>query len=250
MNKEQLLAQLRRGLAVADLPATPEQCDKVLAYLELLLKWNKAYNLTGIRDPQDMLTLNILDSLVLLPWMDAPRIADVGSGAGLPGIPLAIFLPDHQFVLIDSNSKKTRFMFQAKVSLGLGNVEVHHGRVESYARQAQVDIVTSRAYASLADFVQGTRHLLAPGGRFLAMKGQYPQQEIETLPEDFTVSRVHVLQVPGVAAERHLVEIVAAKVRDQGPLQGAEEEYPASSQQGQDGHNTGRSADKNTRQAT
>ena len=249
MNKAQLLDQLRRGLAAAQLPATSEQCDKVLAYLELLLKWNKAYNLTGIRDPQDMLSLNILDSLVLLPWIDAPRIADVGSGAGLPGIPLAIFLPEHQFVLIDSNSKKTRFMFQAKVSLGLDNVEVYHGRVESYASQAQVDIVTSRAFASLVDFVFGTRHLVAPGGRFLAMKGQHPQQEIEALPEDFTVSRVHVLQVPGVAAERHLVEIIAATARDKDPGQGVEE-CPASSQQHQDGHSTGRNADKNTRQAT
>lgn len=206
--KQDLLEALRQGLHEMGLDARAEACDKVLAYVELLLKWNQAYNLTGIRDPEAMLRLNILDSLALLPWFDRPRIADVGSGAGLPGIPLAIYLPQSRFLLIDSNSKKTRFMFQAKVSLGLDNVSVWQGRVEGYASGAQVDIVTSRAFASLADFVRSSRHLLAPGGVFLAMKGQYPHEEIEALPPGIRVSAVHALRVPGVAAERHLVEIV------------------------------------------
>lgn len=223
MSDTQLRLDLCAGLAEAGIPATPEQCDRVLAYLELLAKWNQSYNLTGIRDRKDMLSLNILDSLVLLPWFKARRIADVGSGAGLPGIPLAIFLPDSEFVLIDSNSKKTRFMFQAKVILGLDNVEVHHGRVEGYARQEQVDIVTSRAFASLADFVHCTRHLLSPAGKFLAMKGQYPQQEIADLPQGFKLARVHALQVPGVAAERHLVEIVADSGNTAGAANGVGE---------------------------
>ena len=207
--KDSLAGALLQGMQEAGLEAQAEACDKVLAYVELLLKWNRAYNLTGIREPEAMLRLNILDSLVLLPYFRKPRIADIGSGAGLPGIPLAIFLPDSEFLLIDSNSKKTRFMFQAKLSLALDNVTVWHGRVEDYASPTQVDIVTSRAFASLADFVRSSRHLLAPGGVFLAMKGQYPREEIEALPPGFPVSAVHPLQVPGVTAERHLVEIVA-----------------------------------------
>ena len=206
--KDSLIGALQQGMLQAGLEAQAEACEKVLAYVELLLKWNRAYNLTGIREPEDMLRLNILDSLVLLPYFRKPRVADIGSGAGLPGIPLAIFLPETRFVLIDSNSKKTRFMFQAKVHLGLDNVEVWHGRVQDYASPAQVDIVTSRAFASLADFVHSSRHLLAPAGVFLAMKGQYPREEIEALPPGTRVSAVHALKVPGVTAERHLVEIV------------------------------------------
>lgn len=206
---QELRGILQDGLREVGLDAPPEACDRVLAYAALLQKWNQAYNLTGIRDPLASLRLNILDSLVMLPWCKGASLADIGTGAGLPGIPLAIFRPDLKVLLIDSNSKKTRFMFQAKTELGLDNVTVWQGRVEDYASGAQVAIVTSRAFASLADFVRASRHLLAPSGVFLAMKGQYPRDEIDALPAGFRVSAVHALRVPGVAAERHLVEITA-----------------------------------------
>lgn len=208
---QKLATMLETGLVAAGLEANPAVTAKLLAYLELLAKWNKAYNLTGIKNKEDMLFLNILDSMVLAPYVDKARIADVGTGAGLPGIPLAIYHPDKQFILIDSNSKKTRFIFQAVVTLGLANVTVVHSRVEDYASQPQVDIVTSRAFASLADFVQGCHHLLSPAGKFLAMKGLYPSNEIAGLPDTVRVSAVHPLKVPGLDAERHVVEIVFNK---------------------------------------
>jgi 16S rRNA (guanine527-N7)-methyltransferase len=203
-----LAALLESGLDSAGLDIDSGKTAKLLAYLELLAKWNVAFNLTGIKNKEDMLSLNILDSLVLAPWIDKYRIADVGTGAGLPGIPLAISLPDRQFILIDSNSKKTRFVFQAIVELGITNVTVIQSRVEDYARQQQVDIVTSRAFASLADFARCCRHLVSPAGKFLAMKGQYPSREIAELPGEFSVIAVHPLNVPGLNAERHLVELV------------------------------------------
>ena len=212
-HNQQLANMLETGLVAAGLEATPEKTGKLLAYLELLAKWNQAYNLTGIKKKEDMLFLNILDSMVLAPYVDKARIADVGTGAGLPGIPLAIYHPDKQFILIDSNSKKTRFIFQALVALGITNVTVVHSRVEDYASQPQVDIVTSRAFASLADFVQGCRHLLSQAGKFLAMKGQYPSLEIAELPDTVRVSAVHPLKVPGLDAERHVVEMVFNKER-------------------------------------
>lgn len=206
-SSQSLAAMLESGLDCAGLKINPGLTQKLLAYLELLAKWNAAYNLTGIKNKEDMLSLNILDSLVLAPWIDKHSIADVGTGAGLPGIPLAIYYPDKQFILIDSNSKKTRFVFQAMVELGLTNVSVVQSRVQDYASQQQVDIVTSRAFSSLADFATSCRHLVAPAGKFFAMKGQYPYQELAELPEEFSVVAVHPLNVPGLKAERHLVEM-------------------------------------------
>jgi len=212
VDKSRLEAGLAQGLAAMGLEENAEQHEKLLQFLLLLNKWNQTYNLTGIRKAEDMLSLNLLDSLVLVLHVLANgqktgQLADVGTGAGLPGIPLAIFLPAWHFTLIDSNSKKTRFIFQALVELGIANAGVVHARVEDYAMQTQVDIVTSRAFSSLADFVLSCRHLLTPTGKFLAMKGQYPVQEIAELPEGYKVEQVHRLQVPGVDAERHLVEI-------------------------------------------
>lgn len=212
VDNSRLDARLAQGLAAMGLGEQSIQREKLLQFLLLLNKWNQAYNLTGIKAVEDMLSLNIFDSLVLVPHVLAKgqkigQLADVGTGAGLPGIPLAILLPTWHFTLIDSNSKKTRFIFQALVELGIDNVSVVHARVEDYAIQTQVDIVTSRAFSSLADFVQACRHLLAPAGKFLAMKGQYPAQEIAELPEAYKVEEVHRLQVPGMGAERHLVEI-------------------------------------------
>ncbi len=215
----ELHAHLQQMLAagITDLglsiDATTQQ--RLLDYLLQLHKWNKAFNLSGIRQLDEMLPLHLLDSLVMLPFIDGQTIADVGTGAGLPGFPLALCLPQKQFILIDSNSKKTRFIFQTAAMLEVKNLTVVHSRVEDYASQTQVDIVTSRAFASLTDFVLGCRHLLSGShndndkgkGKFLAMKGQYPKAEIEALPPGFEVCAVHPVKVPGVAAERHVVEI-------------------------------------------
>ena len=205
--QDQLRQQLLAGLEQAQLRPGSEQVDSLLAYLQLLHKWNRAYNLSGIKDIGQMLSLHVLDSLLLLPLIDGRLVADVGTGAGLPGIPLAICLPDTRFILIDSNSKKTRFIFQACAQLGVNNVDVVHARVQDYARATQVDIVTSRAFASLADMVGACSHLLAPAGKFLAMKGQKPVREIAELPADYTVADVRRLQLPGSDAERHVVDI-------------------------------------------
>ena len=202
-----LEAGLQNGIAQLGLHLAPAQPGKLLEFLELLDKWNHTYNLSGIRDIASMVSLHLLDSLALAPWIDDTLIADVGTGAGLPGIPLAIVFPEKQFILIDSNSKKTRFIFQAVATLGLDNVEVVHSRVEDYASQQQVDIVTSRAFASLADFTGRCRHLLKPGGKFLAMKGQYPDRELQELSADYQLAACHEVYVPGVDAKRHVLEI-------------------------------------------
>lgn len=209
----QLQTRLAQGIAqlALDIPQAAQQ--KLIDYLQQLHKWNQAFNLSGIRHLDEMLNLHLLDSLALVPYVDGQVIVDVGTGAGLPGFPLALCFPDKQFILIDSNSKKTRFIFQTAALLDVKNITVLHSRVEDYASQTQVDIVTSRAFASLADFANSCRHLLCKGsgsyshGRLLAMKGQYPLAEIEQLPADFRVSAVHPVTVPGVPAERHILEL-------------------------------------------
>lgn len=216
LSNTQLRDRLAQGMETMGLVIAPPTQELLLQYLQQLHKWNQAFNLSGIRRLDDMLSLHLLDSLALVPFIDGKCIADVGTGAGLPGFPLALCFPEKQFILIDSNSKKTRFIFQTAALLGVKNITVVHGRVEGYASQTQVDIVTSRAFASLTDFVQSCRHLVcaAPGradsagqGHFLAMKGQYPQAEIDALPAGFSVSAVHAVRIPGVDAERHIVEI-------------------------------------------
>lgn len=204
---DQLRPQLLAGLQQAKLEVSQPQAESLLGYLQLLHKWNRAYNLSGIKDIGEMLSLHVLDSLLLLPMIDGRLVADVGTGAGLPGIPLAICLPEVRFILIDSNSKKTRFIFQTCAQLGLRNVDVVHSRVQDYASAAQVDIVTSRAFASLADMVSACSHLLAPAGKFLAMKGQEPVREIAELPANCAVTEVRRLQLPGSDAERHVIDI-------------------------------------------
>jgi 16S rRNA (guanine527-N7)-methyltransferase len=198
---------LATGIAAVGLAVDEPTQDRLLEYLLQLHKWNQAFNLSGIKQLDEMLNLHLLDSLVLAPFVDGDRIADVGTGAGLPGFPLALCFPEKQFYLIDSNSKKTRFIFQTAALLEVKNITVIHSRVEDYAIQPQVDIVTSRAFAALTDFVQGCRYLLSGTGKFLAMKGLYPQAEIDALPAGFQVSAVHPVKVPGVAAERHILEI-------------------------------------------
>lgn len=202
-----LASRLRAGLDALSLPLSDYQVALLLDYLSLLQKWNRAYNLTAVRDPQEMLHLHLLDSLSIAKYIAGNEMIDVGTGPGLPGIPLAICFPKRSFTLLDSNGKKTRFLFQAKNSLGLGNVQEVQSRVEAYQPDRSYDAVISRAFSSLADMVEKCSHLLAPDGRFYAMKGQYPQQELSELPKHYNVIASHWLDVPGVEAQRHLVEI-------------------------------------------
>lgn len=196
---------LDRGVAGLSLDISAAQRDALLAYLELLQRWNRAYNLTAVRDPQEMVTRHLLDSLSIAPHLSGQRFLDVGTGAGLPGIPLAIVFPERQFELLDSNGKKTRFLIEARQRLGLDNVTVHSTRVESLTDQAGFDGILSRAFASLADMVAGCQHLLAQGGKMYAMKGQYPEQELSHLPKRFIVEGCHSLHVPGIDEARHLL---------------------------------------------
>lgn len=184
-----------------EIPAAAQQ--NMLAYLELLQKWNKVYNLTAIRQPEQMLTHHLLDSLAVLPHLWAGRWLDVGCGAGLPGLILAIARPEWKFTLLDSNSKKTSFVQQAIIDLKLPNVDVLCARAEEWGPNEKFDGIISRAFAELADFVAATRHLLADGGRWVAMKGQL-EHEVKLLPADICIEQTILLQVPGLKATRHL----------------------------------------------
>jgi len=195
---------LKSGIEQLGLDATAAQIDSLLAFVALIEKWNKAFNLTAIRDQDEILRLHILDSLTVLPFITGEKIIDVGTGAGLPGIPLAIFMPSVQFTLLDSNSKKTRFVQQAILELNLKNVEVVHGRVESLARNGEYDAVLSRAFASLSDIMLLTDYLLQSEGVLIAMKGQIPVQELKNITRSYSVKSI---VVPGVEAERCVLRI-------------------------------------------
>ena len=203
-----MLTRLQRGCEALGLAPDSAQQERLLDYLALLLKWYSAYNLTSVRDPAQMVTRHLLDSLAVAPHLRGEHVIDVGTGAGLPGVPLAIMFPGTRFALLDSNGKKTRFLFQVKTALCLDNMQVHHARVESFRPPAPYDAVLSRAFASLADMVASCRHLLAPQGCFLAMKGAYPAQEIAQLAPAYAVTAVHELSIPGLDEQRHLVELV------------------------------------------
>lgn len=181
------------------------QRQLLLDYVALLAKWNKAYNLTAINDEAQMVTRHLLDSLAIAPFLIGQRFIDVGTGAGLPGVPLAILFPQREFHLLDSNGKKTRFLFQVKTALGLDNMVVHQARVEAFDGTRLYEGVLSRAFASLGDMVQGCRHLLAPSGCFLAMKGMLSNEELESVSMDYPQSAVYPLSVPGLDEQRHLV---------------------------------------------
>ena len=198
---------LADGLAKLEI-ALPEAVQwQLLAFRDLLLKWNKTYNLTALRDPDQAISHHLLDSLAILPHVGDGPLLDVGSGGGLPGIPLAIARPDLAVCMVDTVQKKTTFLQQAVIELGLKNVTVHHARVEEMVGQfAQI---TSRAFAELSLFVNLTRHLLAPGGRWLAMKGMRPDGEIAALPAGIVVDAIIPLTVPGLDAERHLIILKA-----------------------------------------
>ena len=203
-----LTEQLKTGLSSLDLDLDNEKVEQLVQYLQLLDKWNKAYNLSGIKEVQRMVAYHLLDSLAIVPHIDGNIILDVGTGAGLPGIPLAIFFPEKRFLLLDSNGKKTRFLFQVKMELGLDNVEVFHNRLETFQSQEQIDIVLCRAYATLAKVVSQCGHLMKADCRLLAMKGQFPEEEIVELPASFRFVKTNELNVPGVDGTRHLIEIV------------------------------------------
>lgn len=181
----------------------------MLAYLDLLSRWNRTYNLTAVRDPLEMVPRHLLDSLAVLPWVGDGRLLDVGAGAGLPGIPLAIARPALEVTLVDSAGKKVRFMRHVKRELGLENIEVVHTRVETLPAGKPFDAVISRAFTSLAGFAASVRELAAPGVRLLAMKGRRPEDEIEALPDWLSLDAVEELRVPGLHEQRHLVIMTA-----------------------------------------
>ena len=201
MNAAQRLAQ---GLEKMQLLVDADMQAKLLAYLALLQKWNKAYNLTAIRDVDQMVIRHLLDSLSLNSHINASPVLDVGTGAGLPGIPLAICLPHLSFVLLDSNSKKTRFLNQAKIELGLDNIEVIHSRVEDYQAAEPFPIITCRAFAALNTILDRTQHLVTSTSRILAMKGK---EDLDVLSAGFIKTHEHSLDVAFLDEERNLVEI-------------------------------------------
>jgi len=207
---DELSSRLQQGLDSLKITATAEQQKQLLLLLDQLVKWNKTYNLTAIDDPMDGLTLHLLDSLAVAPFINQSTLLDVGTGAGFPGLPLAILLPNVQFTLLDSNSKKIRFILQQIHLLNLANVTAIHSRVES-AQHDRFDAIISRAFASIQDMVHTTKHLLSEDGRWLAMKGQYSKQEVESVVPAVKELACHMLTVPGLTAERCLIELVKAE---------------------------------------
>lgn len=199
--------ELFAGLQALNIPATEDQINSLLQYLQLLAKWNARFNLSGITEFDDMVSIHLLDSLSISPFLKGELFVDAGTGAGLPGIPLAIMHPEKHFILIDSNGKKTRFLFQVKLALKLGNITIENCRIEHYQSPRQIDMVMCRAFSSLEDTVSKTQQLLRMGSKLLAMKGRYPDQEIEQLPADFVVTSIAKSGIPGSDSQRHVIEI-------------------------------------------
>ena len=206
---ENLLIKLKAGLKIMDIELPDSALHKLIDYLGLLSHWNRAFNLTAIRDSEEMLSKHLLDSLAVMPYIGEGLVLDVGSGAGLPGIPLAIAMPQNHFVLIDSNGKKTRFLTQARIALGLDNIEVVKQRVEAYSpmkdnHRIYFDAVVARAYASSTEILQNTAHLHKPETRILIMQGRL--DESIDVPA-YVLKQSHALNIYGLDAERHLLEI-------------------------------------------
>ena len=204
--------QLHDGLkAIPELSAdTGHLCSRLLRYIELIAKWNSTHNLTSVRNPESMITRHMLDSLVILPHVSGPGIVDVGSGAGFPGIPVALARPEWQVTLVESNQKKAAFLLQAVLELGLPNISVKQGRVEKIKLENKVDTVVSRAFSSLERFMSLSKHLSENDSdhcRFIAMKGEFPDMELMQLSSEFVVEKIIAVTVPGLKAKRHLVVI-------------------------------------------
>jgi 16S rRNA (guanine527-N7)-methyltransferase len=211
-NRDEFSALLNQGAAKLAISLSARQIEKLLDYLALLVKWNSVYNLTSVRDPQQMVIQHLLDAMSsLFAFKGAKKVLDVGTGGGLPGIVIAIWAmeaePDMQVHLIDTVKKKTAFLTQVKVELGLEKVSVHSGHVEKLASENMFDVITSRAFAELIDFVNLSGHLLEQDGSMIALKGKKPDEEIQRLPLAWRVEKVESLIVPGMQADRHLVWI-------------------------------------------
>ena len=202
-DREPLRQRLSAGVSELGLALGETAIERLLDYVDLLARWNAAYNLTAVRDPGEMVTRHLLDSLAILPHVGGATLADLGSGAGLPGIPLAIVAPEREILLVDSNGKKARFLREAVRRLGLARTRVAESRVENV--EGTFDCITARAFASLGEMLAWGGHLLAPDGHWLALKGRYPGDELAALPDGFEVEDIVALRVPGLDAERHLV---------------------------------------------
>ena len=202
--------QLEHGMRALGLETSNEVRQRLLQHLELLDKWNRVHNLTSIRDRAKAVSVHILDSLTIVPYLQGKRLLDAGSGAGYPGIPIALVKPDIEVDLLDSNHKKCAFLRQAVAELGLKNVQIVCERLESWRPSERFDCVVSRAVAEIAEVIGLVHHLLAPGGVIAAMKGLHPFEEIERIPPGYRVRQVHALTVPGLDAKRHLVLIERA----------------------------------------
>ena len=209
-----LHARLHAGIVELGVAAPAAALDQLLDYVDLLMRWNATYNLTAVRDPAEMVTRHLLDSLAVAPFVRGDTLADLGTGAGLPGIPLAILAPERRHTLIDSNGKKTRFLREAVRQLGLGNVRVEQARVE--AARGSYDCITARAFAALKQMLALGGHLLAPEGVWLALKGQLETEDITDLPPGFRVADVKALHVPGLAGARHVIIVTRTQVATRG----------------------------------
>ncbi len=211
IDAQALRRRLDAGLASMAVDLDEQARGRLITYLRLLQRWNRTYNLTAVRDPLEMIHRHVLDSLTVMPYLRAPRCLDVGSGAGLPGLVLAVAHPELSWVLLDSNAKKCRFLSQAQMELGLDNVQVERSRVEDFHPGARFSTIISRALSNLADFVTGASHLLAPGGCLLAMKGRNPERELSTLGKLGEQAEVVRLRLPGLEdGQRHLVIVTPA----------------------------------------
>ncbi|WP_455209638.1 16S rRNA (guanine(527)-N(7))-methyltransferase RsmG [Kaarinaea lacus] len=199
---------LYQGLEALAIPGPEEIKRQLLAFIELLHKWNRVYNLTAIRDKEKMVTHHILDSVAVMPFLHGVHILDVGSGAGLPGVPLAMVSPERQFVLLDSNAKKTRFLQQVKAELGLTNLTIETGRIEHFHFDKAFDTVLSRAFSSISQFLLAAGTHCKADGVIIAMKGEYPESELQSIPDGYSIKAVLPVDVPFLSAQRHIVKIV------------------------------------------